>query len=159
MTTILPPFPRFVFTIFEPLSCTAGFLAPILNLPHFIHSQIPVPLSALPPPITPTTRLIALQLGNLYGLLALVGLAVLYTTTEPKVVRNYIAALAIADVGHLVVTGLGLGWEGFLDVRGWNDMAWGNVGVTTGLFVTRVGYLIGLFGEDRVPGAKGKKRI
>lgn len=95
----------------------------------------------------------------MYGLLALVGLGVLYATTEPKVVRNYVIALAIGDVGHLIVTGLGLGWEGFLDVRGWNDMAWGNVGVTAGLLVTRVGYLMGLFGEDRVAGIKGKKSV
>ena len=95
----------------------------------------------------------------MYGLSALLGVGLLYATTEPKVVRNYILALAVGDVGHLVVTGLGLGWEGLLDVGGWNDMAWGNLGVTTGLFVTRVGYLMGLFGEDRVAGVKGEKRI
>ncbi|MCJ1301156.1 hypothetical protein MMC08_003955 [Hypocenomyce scalaris] len=149
MTTILPPFPRFVFTIFEPVSLVAGFLAPFLNLPHFVHSQVPATASALTP-ISPSTRVIALQLGNVYGLLALVGLAVLYTTTEPKVVRNYVIALAIADIGHLIVTGQALGWEGVVNVPGWNDMAWGNVGVTAGLFVTRVGYLMGSFGEDRV---------
>ena len=91
--------------------------------------------------------------------MALIGLAVLYTTTEPKVVRNYVIALAIGDVGHLIVTGLGLGWVGLLDMRGWNDMAWGNVGVTAGLLVTRAAYLMGLFGEDRVAGVEGRKRI
>ena len=74
-------------------------------------------------------------------------------------VRNYIVALAVGDIGHLVVTGLGLGWEGVLDIRGWNAMAWGNLGVTAGLFVTRVGYLLGLLGEDRVAGVRAKKRV
>lgn len=89
--------------------------------------------------------------------MALIGLGVLYTTTEPKVVRNYVIALAIGDVGHLIVTGLGLGWDGLVNVRGWNDMAWGNVGVTAGLFATRAAYLMGLFGEDRVAGVEGRK--
>lgn len=34
----------------------------------------------------------------------MIGVAVLYTTTEPKVVRNFLIACAIADIGHLYVT-------------------------------------------------------
>ena len=34
----------------------------------------------------------------------MVGVGVLYTTTEAKVVRNFLLACAIADVGHLYVT-------------------------------------------------------
>lgn len=48
--------------------------------------------------------MVAYQLGNIYLLLAMVGIAVLYSTTEPKVVRNYIVALWIADIGHVVIT-------------------------------------------------------
>jgi hypothetical protein len=33
---------------------------------------------------------VAYQLGNIYLLLAMVGVAVLYTTTEAKVVHNYV---------------------------------------------------------------------
>ena len=34
----------------------------------------------------------------------MVGVGVLYGTTEAKVVRNFLLACAIADVGHLYVT-------------------------------------------------------
>lgn len=38
----------------------------------------------------------------------------------------------------------------FIDVQGWNSMAWGNIGVTLGLFLTRVLYLTGFLGQDKV---------
>lgn len=76
------------------------------------------------------SRLVALQLGNCYGLLFLAAVAVLYTTTELKVVRNYLIALWIADIGHIAVCYVGLGYERFVDVASWNSMTWGNVGAT-----------------------------
>lgn len=63
-------------------------------------------------------------------LLALAGIAVLYTTTEAKVVRNYALALWIVDITHIIVTAYGLGLKRTLDVAAWNPMTWGNVGVT-----------------------------
>jgi hypothetical protein len=88
-------------------------------------------------------RVVALQLGNLYLLMAMVGLAVLSTTSEVKVVRNYIIALWIADLGHIFACWLAMG-DAFFDVARWNAMAWGNVGMTvrvldcleTGLLLT-----------------------
>lgn len=76
------------------------------------------------------SRIVALQLGNCYGLLFLAAVAVLYTTTELKVVRNYLIALWIADIGHIAVCYVGLGFERFVDVASWNSMTWGNVGAT-----------------------------
>lgn len=92
----------------------------------------------------------------------MLGVAVLYTTTEPKVVRNFLIACAVADVGHVYVTYAVMGGEAFWDLGSWNAMAWGNVGVTLGLLVTRVAYLAGLLGEDRVvedTKTAAKKRI
>ena len=85
----------------------------------------------------------------MYGLLALVGVGVLYTTTEPKVVRNYLIACTIADIGHLGVTYHVMGHSKFLDIAGWNSMAWGNIGLTAMLFFVRTGYLMGLFGNKK----------
>ena len=64
-------------------------------------------------------------------------------------VRNFLLACAIADVGHLYVTYSVMGWH-FWDVAHWNDVAWGNIGVTAFLFVTRCCYLAGTLGNDRV---------
>ena len=80
----------------------------------------------------------------------MIGAGVLYTTNEPKVVRNFLLACAISDIGHLWVTYTVMGHKDFLDVMNWNPMAWGNIGITAGLFVARMLYFMGLFGEDRV---------
>ena len=37
-----------------------------------------------------------------------------------------------------------------MDVQAWNPMAWGNIGVTLGLFSVRILYLFGALGQDRV---------
>ena len=103
MASILPPIPRFVFTIFEPIALAAGYLSPMLDTSGFVNSQLP-PASVPTISLTATDRILALQLGNVYGLLAMIGVGVLYATTEAKVVNNFVFACAIADVGHLYVT-------------------------------------------------------
>lgn len=78
----------------------------------------------------------ALQLGNTYGLVFLVALAVLYTTSEIKVVRNYLVACWLADISHVYVCYHVLGWDRFVDVAGWNSITWGNVGATVSSIVS-----------------------
>ena len=97
------------------------------------------------------THMVMQQLGNLYLLLALVSVAVLYTTSEPKVVRNYLIALALADVGHIYITYLGLGQAIFFNIARWNSMTWGNVGVTSFLLLNRLCCFLGLFGSIKAP--------
>ena len=60
----------------------------------------------------------------------MVAVGVLYSTTEPKVVRNYVIALWIADIGHVVTTGYVMGYEKFVDFANYNPTTWGNVGAT-----------------------------
>lgn len=86
--------------------------------------------AAVPAAESDNARLVALQLGNIYLLMAMVGLAVLNLTNELKVVRGYLVALWIADLGHIYVCYHVMGLDRFLDVASWNSMAWGNVGVT-----------------------------
>ena len=80
----------------------------------------------------------------------MLGVGVLYTTTDPRVTKNFLIACAIADIGHLWVTGAVMGGKAFVSVGEWNEMAWGNIGVTAFLFVSRVLYLAGFLGEDRI---------
>jgi hypothetical protein len=70
------------------------------------------------------------RLGNIYLLLAMVAIAVLYSTTEPKVVRNFEIALWLADIGHIATTGYVMGFDKFIDFANYNPTTWGNVGVT-----------------------------
>ncbi len=86
------------------------------------------------------SRVVALQLGNAYGLLFMVGVAVLYTTTELAVVRNYLVALLVADIGHLAVTySMFPRGMSFADVAQWNAMTWGNVGATVSVRAALLG--------------------
>lgn len=82
---------------------------------------------------TASHLLVAQQLGNCYFLAFLIALAVLYTTTELAVVRNYLKALWIADITHVGLTLYALGYDRSIAVADWNAMAWGNVGVTVSL--------------------------
>lgn len=103
-------------------------------------------------------QVISLQLGNLYLLLCMLGVFILNTTTEARVVHAYIIALAIADIGHVGACFYIMGLEPGLDWRNWNPMAMGNIGATVVLFVCRCSYMLGLFGKDRkVVAGKGEK--
>ena len=105
----------------------AGFIGAIASPDWFIAEQIPI---EQPMGFSANSRLITLQLGNLYWLLAMIGVAVLSSTAEIRVVRNYLVALWLADIGHIAVTWRALGHEYFMDVAKWNAMTWGNIGAT-----------------------------
>ncbi|KAJ5594306.1 uncharacterized protein N7459_000514 [Penicillium hispanicum] len=153
MPTIFPPWPHVLFGILEPLSLVLGSLAPLYDLQGFIAGQTP---HATPPVPHPSSTALAYQLGNLYSLMFLVGVAVLHTSKEPRVLRNYLIGLAFADIGHVYATYLAMGWASFADVAGWNALTWGNVGATGFLFVNRILYLSGAFGPALAPKAPGK---
>ncbi|KAF6837000.1 hypothetical protein CPLU01_03364 [Colletotrichum plurivorum] len=159
MASDLPTFPRLVFTVFEPISLAAGFLGAVIDPDWFISEQIsPAATTEVLPPASDNARLVALQLGNIYLLMAMVGLAVLNSTRELKVVRSYLVALWIADLGHIYVCYHILGSDRFVDVASWNSMTWGNVAVTAFLCLTRSAYLMGWFGPDGQGQASIKKQ-
>ena len=136
----------------------AGWSLPMIDLNWFILDQTPNTSSTAPASIHPSNIALAYQLANLYGLLFILGVAICYSTSEPKVLRNYLICLAIADFGHIYVTYLAMGWDAFVDVAGWNLLTWGNISITAFLFVNRLAYLWGVFGVAKsVKG--GKKRV
>ncbi|KAI9819228.1 MAG: hypothetical protein M1827_007384 [Pycnora praestabilis] len=159
MTAILPPIPYWIFAVIEPTSTAAGFFTALLGPESFVADQVAhAPIH----PLNQNEHMLALQLGNVFLLMAFMGIGILYYTTEPKVVRNYIIVLWLGDIGHVAVTYYILGYENFMDVGNWNALAWGNIGFTTFLFISRSAYLLGLLGEDRIPSAaqrNGKKKL
>lgn len=80
--------------------------------------------------LSPNAKVVTLQLGNMYLLAGLVGIGVLYGTTESRVVRNYLIALWLADIGHVVITYSVIEYDRFVAVSNWNAMAWGNIAAT-----------------------------
>lgn len=128
MASQLPPFPRLVFTVLEPISLLAGWLPAASAPAWFMGEQLPGALRI--EHATAHSLVVTRQLGNCYLLAFLVAIAVLYSTSEIKVVRNYLVALWIADITHVLTTALALGYEGTVQVRGWNATTWGNIGAT-----------------------------
>lgn len=133
-----------------------GSAYPLYDLQGFITGQTPT--TPAPATLHPSSVALAYQLGNLYSLLFLVGVGVCHATTEPKVLRNYLIGLAIADVGHVYATYLAMGWDAFVNVGAWNSLTWGNIGVTAFLFVNRIAYLWGAFGYAKAPKAAAKQQ-
>lgn len=123
----------------------AGFAGAVYDPAWFVAQQIPQdkPLVA-----SESSIVMAHQLGNMYLGMCMVGLALFWTTPEARVVRNYLIALLIADAGHVGFTWYGLGLDRFMDVSGWNAMAWGNLGATLFLAFTRIAYHSGMFGPE-----------
>jgi hypothetical protein len=65
----------------------------------------------------------------------MLSVALLYTTTEPKVVRNYVIALWLADIGHIATTAYIMGYDKFIDLASYNPATWGNIGATVSVLV------------------------
>lgn len=99
----------------------------------------------------PTKQVLALQLGNAYLLLMFIGLFVLNTMREPRVVHAYVWALWLGDIGHIAVCSWNMGVYGLLDIQAWTPVIWGNIAVTILLFLSRSAYLAGFLGEDLSP--------
>lgn len=156
MASILPTAPRLVFTVLEPLSLVAGFFGPMISPEWFLAEQI---AGSPQQGITRNAQMVVYQLANIYLLMALVGIGVLYATTESRVVRNYLIALAIGDLGHVGITYYVMEHEKAIDIANWTSVTWGNIGFTAFLFFFRLAYLFGLFGQDRQsrPVKQGKK--
>jgi hypothetical protein len=48
----------------------------------------------------------------------------------------------VADVLHMYVMAVHLGEKTMRDVGSWNDLTWGNIGVTAVLFASRVAWFL-----------------
>lgn len=132
----------------------AGALSPIIDTDNFIAGQISF---AYPPPLPHHPSVLALnyQLANIYGLVGMLALGIIYGTSEIHVLRNAVVAMTIADLGHLYATYVPMGPDLFFDVASWSLVSWGNIGFTAFLFVNRIAYLLGFFGSKT---SKSKKQ-
>lgn len=110
----------------------AGFLAAVLDPAAFIEQQVP---QKDPAGLTDGAISVALQLGNLYLLLGFCGLAVFLSTSEVKVVRSYLFALWLGDIGHVAFSSYMLGADKLLRPVEWNAVTWGNIGFTVSLLL------------------------
>ncbi|KAK6496377.1 hypothetical protein TWF481_002402 [Arthrobotrys musiformis] len=146
MATLLPTVPYWVFCVSEPVSLVAGLAIAILDPEQFVASQLPnTELTQL----SPSNKLIAWQTGNLFGIMGMMGIAILFATTEVVVVKRYLVALLLGDIGHLTAVWWVMGSYEFFAPHRWSGFTWGNVGITALLALVRIGTLVGLFGPIR----------
>jgi hypothetical protein len=97
---------------------------------------------------SPQALSMTMQIVNIFLLLAAIGIICCWTT-HVSIVRWYLIAVALGDLGHIYATAVGMGPAAFWDVNGWNHIVWGNVGASIFLHVNRLATLLGLFGPLR----------
>lgn len=100
---------------------------------------------------------LTLQLNNVLLLLAPMALICCWTK-HPEIAKWYLISVAVADLGHIYAVYKAVGPQYFWNFGEWNDMTWGNVGVSGFLHVNRLATVAGLFGRTGVLDVE-KKRI
>ncbi|KAG6004638.1 hypothetical protein E4U21_000862 [Claviceps maximensis] len=126
----------------------AGFVGAVKDPAWFVSQQVPQKAVSTAV-VSENSIVLAWQLGNLYLLMAFVGLFVLNSTSEIKVVRRYLWALWLGDIGHVAFSCYGLGKARMMNPWEWNPLAWGNIVFTGWLFSMRSAYFLGFFGSDK----------
>ncbi|KAI1427056.1 hypothetical protein F5Y12DRAFT_739692 [Xylaria sp. FL1777] len=157
--TCLPTFPFVVFGIVEPALLVLAYITTLQDPSTFYARQAQnYELPADPSSFPPQAQIVTLQLVNVYLLLA--AMAVICSwTTHAGIARRYLAAVSLADYGHIWACYVGVGLDLLLQPAEWNDMLWGSVGVSVFLNIVRLATLAGIFGpvEDGKEGS-GKKK-
>lgn len=84
----------------------------------------------------------------LYGLTTIA--IMLYGSRSPRVVHGYVLASAISDPLHWASIINTMGWDNFVDYKGWSQDVTPIILVPAFTLAIKVGYLTGLFGKDKV---------
>lgn len=116
-----------------------------LQDPHqFYADQVPSPGALASVQFPQQAQVLVYQLGNVYLLLAFLAVVCCWMT-DRTVIRGYLAAVALADLGHIFAVYRVVGADIFWDVSQWNGMMFGSVGVSAFLHVHRLITLLGLY--------------
>ncbi|KAF7306413.1 hypothetical protein MIND_00432500 [Mycena indigotica] len=119
----------------------------------FHHQLVPTANSVPTTPLETRTQMLVWQLGNCYLLLGLVSSLVFRAArdalkhdpvSQERIVGALLAALAIADVTHIVATLIGLPPALRYDFLAWNPMTHGNISFVVVLFSVRIAWFFGL---------------
>ena len=50
--------------------------------------------------------------------------------------------MVVGDLIHIYVAAIHIGETTLMDVKSWNDMTWGNIGITLLLFLSRLSWFL-----------------
>ncbi|TKA76241.1 hypothetical protein B0A55_06388 [Friedmanniomyces simplex] len=138
--------PFLLFGVIEPALLIWAYAILLQDPKSYYLGQVPHSILA-DASFKPQAELVVLLLGNVYLLLALLAVVCIWTSHR-RVAIFYLLAVAVADLGHIYAIYRVWG-ETFWDLNQWNDMMWGNVGVSAFLHVNRLATVLGLFGRGR----------
>lgn len=159
MARVLPlPF-KVMFIVIEPVLTYMGSYSAFTAPEWYLASQLPGPtVTGLLH--TQETNMIVRLYGVLLACLASVSLAIfpiienntdklsfsiakrLLFALARNSVFSWLRLIAVGDILHIYTAALHIGEKKLLDVGNWNDMTFGNIGITTVLFVSRVAWFL-----------------
>ncbi|KAF2444763.1 hypothetical protein P171DRAFT_472764 [Karstenula rhodostoma CBS 690.94] len=141
--TVLPFWPALLFTYLEPISLLLGWNAAWNSPTTFVTGQLPTaPLT----PVPAAALILSHATGNIFILLALLAVLCTAITRDARVAKYYLLFVAVGDLGHIYSSYKVMGPEVFWDFAAYNDMMWGNIGVSAFLHVNRLATVLGVFG-------------
>ncbi|CUS08822.1 unnamed protein product [Tuber aestivum] len=155
----LPPLFYLIYAVMEPISMLSGFLYIIMSPEAFLAEQMPLTPEQTAT-LTPNAKASLLQLANCYLLLSMCSTAVLRSAGEECVVRRFLFALLLGDIGHVKAdasfseahgsyfTYVAVGADYFFSPSEWNLLTHGNLTFTIFLFLSRCVYLLGWGGGN-----------
>lgn len=120
----------------------------ILNPESYFLDQVPnTTLASITGHLVPVHGLgLTYQLGNVFAVLAAVAIICTHTT-HSDIIKKYLLAIALGDLGHIYACYRTLENDVFWDFAQWNNMAWGNIFFSAFLHVNRLATVAGLFGK------------
>ena len=175
-TASISPYYALWFLILEPLGALLGGLSGYLAPHDYLNTLDPfTPPSFLAGKLLSAVHIVTEQLSNIWLLWAFNEAVVLrvaatrdestslthrslgmhWTNVDLTLWRVMLGGMLIADVGHLVSMRV-LGSDVYWDVRGWNTMTFGNIGLAYISGGLRVLFLSG-FGVRSWKSSKGKE--
>ncbi|KAL0935629.1 uncharacterized protein CTRU02_210220 [Colletotrichum truncatum] len=162
MSQIMPPIPRIFFSYIQPLYYLYRAFRPLLN-PTSITAPLVGRIWLWDPDNKftgaeqprPVEALWAHQNSSSLFMLALLTYVIMFHSTERKVVRGYVLVSALADFPHWAALANGMGSLGHLwDFGAWSAEMRSLIFFPMLAFAIKVGYLSGVFGDDRSPRRK-----
>ncbi|WVQ80293.1 hypothetical protein IAT38_002398 [Cryptococcus sp. DSM 104549] len=151
----LPPHYYYFFLFLEPILTIAGAFRAIVDPTGFARDLVPVKIERASSGWGGSIRgrAVTSELGSCFLLLALISLSLFrlfkkHLEDKPmlqeKMVKGLLVPLAIADILHIAVTLLQLPMSHLQSPSQWTYLLHSTVWITTGLFITRVSWLLGI---------------
>ncbi|KAH6989899.1 hypothetical protein EDB80DRAFT_881919 [Ilyonectria destructans] len=140
MAALQSNIPYYVFGMLEPTLQILGFVVASFAPQYYACSQTQTPISHT---LLPSEKIVTYQLGNLFLLIAIMGLSIMNSVGDHAVVATYLSALWWGDLGHIGVTAWCMGSQRLLSVREWTLVNWANMGFPAFLFTMRSLYFLG----------------